>query len=42
MADKNPTARHGLVAHRVGDAHDTGEHYVALERWARELSLIHI
>jgi glycine/D-amino acid oxidase-like deaminating enzyme/nitrite reductase/ring-hydroxylating ferredoxin subunit len=26
----------GGEGHRVGDAHDTGEHYVALERWARE------
>ncbi len=26
----------GGEGHRVGDAHDTGEHYVALEQWARE------
>jgi glycine/D-amino acid oxidase-like deaminating enzyme/nitrite reductase/ring-hydroxylating ferredoxin subunit len=26
----------GGEGHRVGDGHDTGEHYVALERWARE------
>jgi glycine/D-amino acid oxidase-like deaminating enzyme/nitrite reductase/ring-hydroxylating ferredoxin subunit len=26
----------GGEGHRVGDAHDTGEHYLALERWARE------
>ena len=26
----------GGEGHRVGDAHDTGGQYVALERWARE------
>src|SRR5918994_1408573 len=26
----------GGEGHRVGDAHDTAEHYVALERWAHE------
>src|SRR4029450_8753686 len=26
----------GGEGHRVGDSHDTGEHYVALGQWARE------